>query len=64
MVRVEFVLAGLHWMRPASLLTGISALATAELNGPTTAKTDVSLTSVAMFLAPWSGLLTPFTASS
>src|SRR5664280_11280 len=64
LVRPGFVLAGLHWISPAELLFGISAWATFELNGPTTAKTLVSPISVWMLVAPWFGLWTPFTASS
>jgi hypothetical protein len=58
------VLAGLHCIRPAALLTGISACATLELYGPTTNWTAVSLARVVMFLAPWSALCLPLTASS
>ena len=44
--------AGEHCSRPAAFEIGIWTLATAELNGPTTAITDESATSVVMSLAP------------
>jgi hypothetical protein len=58
-----FVLAGLR-EQACPLKTGISALATFELNGPTTPITPVSATSVCMLVAPCVGSWTPFTASS
>src|SRR5664280_3814955 len=64
LVKPGLVLAGEHCMSPAALLTGISAWATAELNGPTTKRTWGSFTRVPKFLAPWFGLFCPLTASS
>jgi len=64
LVKPGFVLAGLHIINPAALLTGISAWATLELNGPTTPMTVGSFARVWMFFAPCCGLCTPFTASS
>ncbi len=64
LVRPTAVLAGLHCIRPAALPTGISACATDELYGPMMKSTCASLASACTFLAPWSALWTPLTASS
>src|SRR5256886_11264950 len=64
LVRHWLVLAGLICARCARLLIGISALATLELNGPTTPSTAESLTNCCMFCAPFCGSCTPLTASS
>src|SRR5438132_13560196 len=63
-VRHGLVFAGLIWTIEARFVTGISALATLELNGPITPSTLLSSTKAAMFWAPLAGSWTPATASS
>src|SRR6266571_251704 len=59
LVRQGFVLAGLIWARGAWLVTGISALATLLLNGPTMPATRASPTSAVTFWAPTAGSCRP-----
>src|SRR5438445_10962024 len=63
-VRHGLVFAGLIWTIEARFVTGISALATLELNGPITPSTLLSSTKAAMFWATLAGAWTPASASS
>ena len=56
MVRQGLVFEGLIMVNPASLATGISALATAELKGPTIATTALLLIRSVTFWTPLSAL--------
>src|SRR5947199_5590018 len=64
LVRQGFVLAGLIWARGAWLVTGISALATLLLNGPTMPATRASPTSPVTFCAPTAGSNEPLGPTS
>ena len=63
-VKPSFVFDGEISASPASLVNGISALATLELNGPTIAITELSAMNVLTFCAPAAGSWMPWTASS